>query len=279
MRAVRAIRSWWLDGVALLIAVVVFVIPFLFILVTAAKDRATASRLEFTWPAAWGQLLQNLGDVITARDNLMVTAMRNSLVLTVASVTLIVFLSAMVGYVLQRRRDRLGAVVSALMLAGLVIPPAIVPTIYVLQSIGLFKSLPGLILVEVAFLMPFSVLIFRTFVSAIPRELDEAAIIDGATPTMLFLRVMLPLLRPAIITVIVVSSVAVYNDFVNPLYFLPGNDNATVQLTLFNFQSQFNTRWNLLFADVLLITIPPLIMFIFFQRQIVSGMTAGAVKG
>ena len=77
----------------------------------------------------------------------------------------------------------------------------------------------------------------------------------------------LPLLRPAIITVIVVSSVAIYNDFVNPLYFLPGNDNATVQLTLFNFQSQFNTRWNLLFADVLLITIPPLIMFIFFQRQ------------
>jgi len=279
VRAVRTVRSWWLDILALAIAIVVFVIPFLFILVTAAKDRATASRLEFTFPAEWGQLLANLGDVITARNNLMVVAMRNSLLLTVASVTLIVFLSAMVGYVLQRRRDRLGAVVSALMLAGLVIPPAIVPTIYVLQSIGLFKTLPGLVLVEVAFLMPFSVLIFRTFVSAIPRELDEAAIIDGATPTMLFLKVMLPLLRPAIITVIVVSSVAVYNDFVNPLYFLPGNDNATVQLTLFNFQSQFNTRWNLLFADVLLITIPPLIMFIFFQRQIVSGMTAGAVKG
>ena len=279
MKAVRAVRSWWLDIVALAIALVVFVIPFLFILVTAAKDRATASRLEFTWPAEWGQLLRNLGDVITARNNLMVVAMRNSLVLTVASVTLIVILSAMVGYVLQRRRDRLGALVTALMLAGLVIPPAIVPTIYVLQTTGLFKTLPGLILVEVAFLMPFSVLIFRTFVSAIPRELDEAAIIDGASPTKLFLRVILPLLRPAIITVIVVSSVAVYNDFVNPLYFLPGTENATVQLTLFNFQSQFNTRWNLLFADVLLITIPPLIMFIFFQRQIVSGMTAGAVKG
>ncbi|MFL5727622.1 MAG: carbohydrate ABC transporter permease [Chloroflexota bacterium] len=279
MRAVRAVRSWWLDVAALAVAVVVFVIPFLFILVTAAKDRATASRLAFTLPAEWGQLLQNLAEVITARNSLMVTAMRNSVILTVASVTLIVFLSAMVGYVLQRRRDRLGALVSALMLAGLVIPPAIVPTIYVLQSMGLFKTLPGLILVEVAFLMPFSVLIFRTFVSAIPRELDEAAIIDGASPTMLFLRVILPLLRPAIITVIVVSSVAVYNDFVNPLYFLPGTDNATVQLTLFNFQSQFNTRWNLLFADVLLITIPPLVMFIFFQRQIVSGMTAGAVKG
>ena len=165
------------------------------------------------------------------------------------------------------------------MLAGLVIPPAIVPTIYVLQSIGLFKTLPGLILVEVAFLMPFSVLIFRTFVSAIPKELDEAAIIDGASPVSLFLRVILPLLRPAIVPVVVVQSIAVYNDFVNPLYFLPGTENSTVQLTLFNFQSQFNTRWNLLFADVLLITIQPMILFIFFQRQLASGFTAGAVKG
>ena len=153
------------------------------------------------------------------------------------------------------------------------------PTICVLQGLGLFKTLLGLILVEVVQLMPFAVLIFRTFVSAIPRELDEAAIIDGAASMSLFFRVIFPLLRPAIITVIVLTSVAVYNDFVNPLYFLPGNENATVQLTLFNFQSQFNTQWNLLFTDVLLITIPPLIMFIFFQRQIVSGMTAGAVKG
>jgi len=278
VRPARTLRRWWLDAAALLVGVVVFVIPFLFILVTAAKERAEASRLTFTWPTEW-RLLENLEEVIGARDDLMVTAMRNSMLLTLASVTIIVFLSSMVGYVLHRRRDRTGAVVSALMLAGLVIPPAIVPTIYVLQAIGLFKTIPGLVLVEVAFLMPFSVLIFRTFVSAIPRELDEAAIIDGAGPVRLFVRVILPLLRPAIITVVVVQSIAVYNDFVNPLYFLPGTENATVQLTLFNFQSQFNTRWNLLFADVLLITIPPLILFIFFQRQFASGFTAGAVKG
>ena len=81
------------------------------------------------------------------------------------------------------------------------------------------------------------------------------------------------------ITLIVTSSVAIYNDFVNPLYFPPGTDTATVQLTLYNFQSQFNSQWNLLFMDVLLITIPPLLMFIFFNRKIVEGMTAGAVKG
>lgn len=278
MSALRAARRLGPELVALAVAGIVFVVPFLFILVTAAKDRAAAARLEFSWPEQW-QLLANVDEVVGARNGLMLTAMRNSLLLTVGSVTLIVLLSAMVGFVLQRRRNRLGSFVSAMVVAGLIIPPAIVPTIYVLQAFGLFKTLIGLILVEVAFLMPFSVLIFRTFMSAIPRELDEAAIIDGASPTTLFLRVILPLLRPAVITVIVVASVAVYNDFVNPLYFLPGNENATVQLTLFNFQSQFNTRWNLLFADVLLITIPPLIMFVFFQRQIVSGMTAGAVRG
>jgi raffinose/stachyose/melibiose transport system permease protein len=278
VRALRLVRAASLDVVALAIAAIVFVVPFIFILLTAAKTRAEASGLDFSMPAEW-QLLQNIEEVIGTRDNLMVTALRNSLILTVASVALIVLLSAMVGFVLQRRRDRAGSLFAALMLAGLIIPPAIVPTIYVLQTLGLFKTLLGLILIEVVFLMPFAVLIFRTFMSAIPRELDEAAIIDGASSISLFFRVILPLLRPAVITVIVVASVAIYNDFVNPLYFLSGDQNATAQVTLFAFQSQFNTRWNLLFADVLLITVPPLIMFIFFQRQIVSGMTAGAVKG
>jgi raffinose/stachyose/melibiose transport system permease protein len=91
--------------------------------------------------------------------------------------------------------------------------------------------------------------------------------------------VIFPLLKSVTVTVIVVQSVTVFNDFVNPLYFLPGDENATVQLTLFNFQSQFITHYNLLFADILLITIPPLIMFMFFQRRIVEGLTSGAVKG
>ena len=165
------------------------------------------------------------------------------------------------------------------MLAGLIIPPAVVPTIWVLQGLGLFNTMPGLILIEVAFGLSFCILLFRAFVATIPRELDEAAIIDGAGPLRLFFRVIFPLLRSVIVTVVVVQSVTVFNDFANPLYFLPGDENATVQLTLYNFQSQFNTQYNLLFMNILLITIPPLVMFIFFNRQIVAGMTAGAVKG
>ena len=102
--------------------------------------------------------------------------------------------------------------------------------------------------------------------------------IDGCSGLRLFFRVIFPLLRPVTLTVIITSSIAIYNDFTNPLYFLPGRENATAQLTLFNFRSQFLSQWNLLFMDALLITIPPFIMFLLFNRRIVDGL-AGAVKG
>jgi raffinose/stachyose/melibiose transport system permease protein len=278
VRIGRLFRAAWVDVVALAVAGVIFVVPFIFILLTATKDRADASELDFTLPVHF-QLLDNINAVIKARDYVMFTALINSMILTVGSVLLIVILSALVAFVWARRSDTAGRLVTTMVLAGLIIPPAVVPTIYVLQTIGLFKTLIGLILVEVAFAMPFSILIMRAFVGTIPREIDEAAVMDGAGSLRLFFRVILPLLRPAIITVVVVTSVAIYNDFVNPLYFLPGRGNETAQLTLFTFQSQFSTQWNLLFADVLLITIPPLIVFMFFQRQFASGLTAGSVRG
>jgi raffinose/stachyose/melibiose transport system permease protein len=166
-----------------------------------------------------------------------------------------------------------------MVLAGLIVPPAVVPTVWVLQSIGLFKQMSGMILIEVTFGLSFCILLFRAFVATIPRELDEAATVDGAGPLRVFFLVVLPLLKPVVVTVIVVQSVAVFNDFSGPLYFLPGDENATVQATLYNFQSQTLSQWNLLFADILLITIPPLVLYIFFNRQIVEGMVSGAVKG
>ncbi len=102
---------------------------------------------------------------------------------------------------------------------------------------------------------------------------------DGAGPLRLFFSVILPLLKPVVITVIVVQAVAVVQQLHLPLYFLPGNENVTVQLALYNFQGQMLSQWNLLFTNILLITIPPLVMYIFFNRQIVAGMTSGAVKG
>ncbi len=278
MKVRKLIASMWIDTVALIIIVIIFVVPFVFIFLTAAKTRPEAALFAFSWPSKF-QLLENIRDVIMFGDKRMLRALWNSTLLTVGSVTLIVLFSALVAFVMQRRADRAASVVSSIMLAGLIIPPAVVPTIFLLQWIHLYKTLLGLILVEVAFTMPFATLIFRAFMANIPRELDEAAIMDGASPLRVFLSIILPLLQPAIITVIVTSSVGIYNDFTGPLYFLPGSDNVTAQLTLFSFMSQFSSQWNLLFADVVVIAIPPLIMFMFFQRQIVSGMTAGAIKG
>jgi raffinose/stachyose/melibiose transport system permease protein len=274
----RRRSNWWLSALAILSFSVVFLVPFAFIVLTAVKDRQQAALLSFSWPTNL-QLVENLKTVLQTRDYLLVIAFINSLMLTVASVTMMVVLAAMVAFVLQRRASRWNGLINFLILSGLIIPPAVVPTIWVLQGLHLFKTLGGLILIEVAFGLPFCILLFRAFISTIPRSLDEAAIIDGASPLRLFFRVIFPLLRPVVITVIVVQSVVVFNDFANPLYFLPGEQNATVQLTLLNFQSQFNTSYNLLFMDILLITIPPLVMFMFFNRKIVVGLTAGAIKG
>ncbi len=263
---------------AIAAAFVIFIVPFIFVLFVAAKTKREASQLNFSWPSEW-QLWQNFVEVIQARDYVLLLAYFNSIVITVGAVTLLVLFSAMVGYLLQRRASRWNGVIYGFVLAGLMIPPAVVPTIWVLQGLGLFKTLWGMILIQVAYCLPFSILLYRSFIGTIPRDLDEAARIDGAKPLQLFFKVILPLLKPVTVTNIVVQSIAIFNDFTNPLYYLPGKNNVTVQLTLYNFQSQFATQFNLLFMNILLVTIPPLIVFIFFNRQIVAGMTAGGVKG
>jgi raffinose/stachyose/melibiose transport system permease protein len=266
-------------GLAAIVGTAVFfLVPFAFILLIASKPLAEANLLQFSWPEQF-VLFDNLRQAFAARDYLLIIAFINSFILTVASVAGLVIFGAMVAYVWQRRPGRLSPVVSILVLAGLIVPPAVVPTIWVLQKIGLFKTMPGLIFIEIAFGLPFCILLFRAFMSTIPRELDEAAIVDGAGPLQVFFRVIFPVLRSVIMTVIILQSVFVYNDFQNPLYFLPGTQNATVQLTLFNYKSQFLTQYNLLFANILLVMVPALIMFIFFNRKIVEGMAAGSVKG
>jgi raffinose/stachyose/melibiose transport system permease protein len=275
---VKFLRRNWLDVVAVAVAAVIFLVPFAFMITTAMKTANEASDFRFSWPRKI-VLLQNIKEVLKARDGILLTAFKNSIILTVLSVTILIVICSMAAFVLQRRPGKVASFVNMLVLGGLIIPPAIVPTIWVLRGLHIYKSLFGMILVEVAFGMSFSVLIFRAFISAIPKELDEAAMMDGCSGFRLFFKVIFPLLRPVIITTIVTQSIFIFNDFVNPLYFLPGSKNATVQLTLFNFISQFNTKWNLLFTDILLITIPPLIMFMIFNRKIVAGMTAGAVKG
>jgi raffinose/stachyose/melibiose transport system permease protein len=271
-------RSTWMGLAGLIVSLFIFILPFLFIAQMAGKSPKEAANIDFSWPEKW-MFVQNFIDVVKAREYMLITAYINSCVITVGAVTLLVIFGAMVGYVLQRRPSPWNKIIYGFVLAGFMIPPAIVPTIWVLQGLHLYKSLWGMILIQVAYGLSFSVLLYRSFIASIPKELDEAALIDGASPWQIFFKVIFPLLRPVTITNVVVQSVAIFNDFTNPLYYLPGKYNVTVQLTLYNFQSQFLTKFNLLFMDILLITIPPFLIFLFFNRYIVAGMTGGAVKG
>jgi raffinose/stachyose/melibiose transport system permease protein len=274
----KFLHKYWIDLVAVPVGVFVFAAPFFLIFLTASKNSKESYQFNFKMPEKF-LLWQNIKTVLQTSDGVVIRAFINSTILTVVSVTLIVVVCSMAAFVFARRPGKLTTFANIMVLAGLVVPPAVVPTIWVLQRLHLFKTLQGLIFIEVAYSAAFSILIYKGFIASIPKEIDEAAAMDGCTGFALWRRIIFPLLMPVNVTIIVTTSVAVFNDFTNPLYFLPGNENATAQLTLFYFQSAYLTQYNLLFTDILLITIPPLIVFIIFNKRIVSGLTAGSVKG
>ncbi|PWU66877.1 carbohydrate ABC transporter permease [Gracilibacillus dipsosauri] len=274
----KASKKWFLfETFAVLFAAIFFGIPFYFVIINSFKNSADAAKLSLAWPEAF-QFFANYKEVLTLNDGVVLRAFLNSSLITIASIIIIIFICSMAGFVLSRRQG-MAKKLNYVILMGLMIPPTIVPTIWVLQQLGLFKSFPGIILLESALHFSFACLLYTAFVATIPRELDEAALMDGCGPFQLFFKIIFPLLKPVTSTVIVLSSIQIYNDFENMLYFFPGAENATVQLTLYNFTGVYGTSYHLLFADVLLISIPPLILFIFFNKKIVDGMTAGAVKG
>lgn len=274
----RKIRKFMIEIVAVLIALIIYGVPFYFVIINSFKTKAEAAEMNMAWPSTF-QIIENYKEVLTVRDGMVIRAFYNSTIITVFSILILIFVGSMAGFVLQRRSDKASPIINFLILAGLMIPPAVVPTIWVLNSLKLFKTLLGMILVEVALQFPYTTLMYKSFMATIPRELDESAFIDGCTGPRLYLQIIFPLLKPVTSTVIVLSSITIFNDYVHPLYFLPGAKNATVQLTLYNFMSRFSTAWNHLLANVVLISLPPLILFIFFNKKIIGGMTAGAIKG
>ena len=265
------------DVIGMAACLVIFVTPFLYMLVNSLKGTKEANLMSLSLPEEIH--LENYLEVIKANNYMLVTAFKNSLILALCSVILLILTGSMVGYVLQRRNDRTTRLANVLIMSGLMVPPAILPTIWVLQGLHLYKTLLGMTIVEVALNIPFTIMLYRGFMATIPTELEEAGFIDGCSRIQLFSRVVFPLLKPVTSTVIILNAVSIFNDFTNPLYFLPGNANATVQLTLYNFKGKYASSYNLLFADVLVITIPMLVLFIFFNKRIIDGMVAGAVKG
>ncbi|MDD3337514.1 MAG: carbohydrate ABC transporter permease [Lachnospiraceae bacterium] len=270
-------RSLIGDILGLIFAFLIFIIPFLFMLTNSLKDRRGANQMSLSLPDVFHW--ENYTEVLTFNHGIVLTAFKNSLIITAGAVILLIVTCAMSGYVLQRRRGKVMSVFNAVVMAGLMVPPAILPTISLMQGLHVYKTLFGMIMIEVALQTPFTIMLYRGFMSTIPIELEEAGYIDGCNRGEMFTKVVFPLLKPVTATVIILNAVNIFNDFTNPLYFLPGASNSTVQLTLYNFMGQFSSSYNLLFADVIVITIPMLILFIIFNKKIVEGMVAGAVKG
>ncbi|MFV0363169.1 MAG: carbohydrate ABC transporter permease [Suipraeoptans sp.] len=267
----------WGNIVSLVIVAVIFIIPFAFMLINSLKERREANLLNITLPESlqWS----NYVEAFSANNYQILTAFKNSLILTFFSILGLIIVGSMAGYVVQRRRDKKIKVINMLFTMGLMIPAAVMPTIWLLQHLHLYKTMFGLIMVEIALQIPFTIMLYRGFMASIPRELEEAAVIDGCSAFKMFTSVIFPLLRPVTATTIILNACSIFNDFANPLYFLPGKENVTVQLTLYSFMGQYTSSYNLLFADVIIITVPMLIIFIVFNKQLVEGLTAGAVKG
>jgi len=208
-------------------------------------------------------------------------AFRNSFVITVSSVSILVFVSSMAAYPLARRNHRLNRILFFGILAGTMVPyhMALIPLYKLVISLKLMNTLIGVILIASFTHVPFAVFLFTGFIRTIPVELDEAAYLDGCTVFRTFWRITFPLLKPAVGTVIILESLNIWNDFLTPLLFLQGREKAVILLEVFRNIGQFSTDWTNLFPMMVLAIAPMLIFYIFMQKYIIKGIASGAVKG
>ncbi len=210
----------------------------------------------------------------------------NSVVVTVSSVALIVMLGSMAAYALARFYHPLGRWAFWLFLAGLMIPVqlSIVPLFFELRAMGLLNSRIGLILVYTANGLPFSIFILAGFFKALPRSLYEAAVVDGCSEASAFWRVLLPLAKPGLMTVAIFQFIGIWKEYFFAFMFTGGDAGAgarTLPLGLANLSitSQYRSDYGMLFAGLVVVTVPILIVFIALQKHLVKGITAGAIKG
>ena len=222
----------------------------------------------------------NLRAVLGREDGLYWSALLNSVQITVLSVLVLVLLSAMLAHYLVRSTARWTKPAMLILLAGLMIPPAVIlqPITQVLGAAGLMNSVAGVICANVAYYLPFGVFVFAGFVRTVPVEMEEAASIDGANRFTLFWQVVFPTLRPAAASVMIFLGVWVWNDFLSPLIILGPEAGTTVTVGVYRSVGEYSTNFGTLYAFSFLASLPVLLLFVALQKQFVAGLTAGAVK-
>ncbi len=261
-----------------LVLSLIILIPLYMLLLNSFKDYANANKLNLSFSTIeLKQIVDNYASVF--KESGLFTAYKNSVIVTSVSVILTILCAAMAGFILQRRKQKFISTINFLVIAGMTLPSAIIPTFFILKTIGLAQTYLGVCMVYTAGAFPLAVFLFTGFYNSIPVELDESAIIDGCGSFRLFFQIIFPLVKPVTITVLIITFMGIWNDFIISLFLLNTPKRFTVVLTTFSFYGQKHSEWNLLFADIVLISAPVVALYLILQKYIVSGMVSGAIKG
>ena len=266
-----------LQPVAALLAVVALIgVPLWIVVVTAGKSQGEALNPDLTLPSTW-HYGSNFSEVW--QQGRVPMAFFGSLLIMVPAVIGVLVLGSLASWILARRKSRVMAVLYALAISGIVLPPAVVTIVLLLRQLGLAGTAVGMIGVYMGMCMSTVIFFVTGFVRTVPLELEEAARIDGAGPVRVFRTVILPLLVPVLSTATILICLYVWND-VFYAFFVVGGRLDTLPLNLFQVASAglYLNNWHLIFAYVILMSLPLLIVFTIAQRRIISGITSGAVK-
>jgi raffinose/stachyose/melibiose transport system permease protein len=253
----------------------IMVTPVYLIAVNAFKSRTEASSMGMQLPTTLH--FENFSTVI-AQGKLWGSFL-NSMLYAGASTILGTLAAALAAFVLSRSRTPMRRALYFFIIMGIALPVNFFTLTQVMQATHLINSKFGIIILYSATQIPFAVFLIYGFVQSIPRELDEAAIIDGCGPIRLFATVILPLLTPVLATAAILNFLGTWSEFIFPLYFLNSSANWPMTLAVYNFFGQYQQDWNLVCADILLTILPVIVVYLAGQRFILSGLTAGGVKG
>jgi raffinose/stachyose/melibiose transport system permease protein len=254
----------------------VFLVPFYYVVSNSLKTFSEILTKTSSLPSAFQ--FQNYANAFVQMDYLKVFT--NSLLITVASNVVIVVFCSMAAYMLVRTKSKLSNIIFMTFVAAMVIPfqSIMIPLIKVAGNLGLINSIGGLVFMYLGFGSGMAIFLYHGFIKGIPVELEEAAVIDGCTTLGLFWRIVFPLLKPITVTVIILNSLWIWNDFLLPLLVLQDPGLRTIPLATFFFFGQYMKQWDLALAALVISIIPLLIFFFAMQKHIVKGITGGAIK-
>ncbi|WP_238652619.1 carbohydrate ABC transporter permease [Paenibacillus piscarius] len=271
--------SRWNIGieVIMILLALLFLSPFYFLIANSLKSFGEILSDAASWPQSfmWSNYV-NAWKLARFSE-----AFRNSLLVTIVSVVLISLFSAMAAYRMVRANTRFNKLLLLLFVAAMVVPfqTIMIPILKVVNILGVNNSFTGLIISHLGLSIPMAVFLFHGFIKSVPLEIEEAATVDGCNPISAFFRIVLPLLKPMLMTIIVLNALGIWNDYLLPSLILQAPGLRTIPLATFSFFGQYTKQWDMALPALTIGIAPIVIFYLFMQRYIVEGIAAGSVKG